>query len=120
MLLVCRGAETFGEDPLLASRMAAAYVRGMQWGPGGQQASNGFLKTGVTCKHFAAYSLEEDQGVSRLEFNAVVDPRWAAPLHAQLSMPLGNFVRLYLRAQYWFEPVVDIDGMPHRCSLACM
>ena len=31
-----------------------------------------YLKTSACCKHFASYSLENWQGVTRYEFNAVV------------------------------------------------
>lgn len=38
-------AEVWGEDPLLLSRMAAAYVRGLQGPP-----DVPFVKAGATCK----------------------------------------------------------------------
>lgn len=38
-------AEVFGEDPLLLSRMAAAYVRGLQGPPDAP-----YVKVGATCK----------------------------------------------------------------------
>lgn len=40
-----RMAEVFGEDPLLLSRMAAAYVRGLQGPPDAP-----YVKVGATCK----------------------------------------------------------------------
>lgn len=64
-----RGAETFGEDPLLTARMVTAYVRGLQYGAGAgpseagagtrarqlsASSARGFLKASATCKHFAA------------------------------------------------------------------
>eukprot|EP00887_Chlorella_sp_A99_P002667 scaffold6.g2667.t1 len=80
-----RGAETFGEDPVLTGRFARAFVRGLQWGgaaapqvgagAGSAAAPRGFLKAAATCKHFAAYSLEELDGVTRMGFDAVVDAR---------------------------------------------
>jgi beta-glucosidase len=60
MVDVCRDprwgriAETLGEDPLLASALAAAMVRGFQ------QEREGLLHGVVACvKHFAAYGLAE-------------------------------------------------------------
>lgn len=90
-----RGQETPGEDPLLSSVYAAAFVRGMQeinyaeegWNfpdpfghpPSDQAASKarepwlgGMLKTSVCCKHFTAYDLENWDGYDRYHFNAEV------------------------------------------------
>lgn len=64
-----RGQETPGEDPYLTGTYAAVYVRGLQ-------ASNrrgGGLRVSACCKHFDAYSLEFWGGVSRYEFDAVVN-----------------------------------------------
>jgi hypothetical protein len=80
--------------------MVTAYVRGVQYGRqigiiaqnldlavaealGGNISTQivpksyltSYLKAGVTCKHFAAYSLEQDGQVSRLQFNALVSKR---------------------------------------------
>lgn len=57
-----RGAETPGEDPLLNGRYAKAYVTGLQ--------TNYSLS--ATCKHYAAYSLENWHNVTRFEFDAEV------------------------------------------------
>jgi xylan 1,4-beta-xylosidase len=64
-----RGQETPGEDPAVAARYAAAYVRGLQ-----QQAphSSGRLKVAACCKHFTAYDLDSWGGTDRFHFNAVV------------------------------------------------
>ncbi|MCU0454416.1 MAG: glycoside hydrolase family 3 C-terminal domain-containing protein [Bacteroidetes bacterium] len=45
-----RGMETYGEDPYLTSRMAIAFIRGMQ----GNDPR--YLKTAATAKHFAVHS----------------------------------------------------------------
>ncbi|MGA2416190.1 MAG: glycoside hydrolase family 3 N-terminal domain-containing protein [Candidatus Sulfotelmatobacter sp.] len=45
-----RGQETYGEDPFLTSRMAVAFIRGMQG------ADQHYLKTIATPKHFAVHS----------------------------------------------------------------
>jgi beta-glucosidase len=47
-----RGQETYGEDPLLTSRMGVAFIEGMQ----GQTNDGGLLKTIATAKHFAVHS----------------------------------------------------------------
>ncbi|HLK93420.1 MAG TPA: glycoside hydrolase family 3 C-terminal domain-containing protein [Polyangia bacterium] len=47
-----RGQETFGEDPLLTSRMGVAFIDGMQ----GQGEDPRWLKTIATAKHFAVHS----------------------------------------------------------------
>lgn len=36
-----------------------------------------YTKVGATCKHYAAYSLEQWEGISRFTFDAQLDPRWA-------------------------------------------
>ena len=61
-----RGQETFGEDPYLASRMGAAFVKGMQ----GDNPK--YLKTAACAKHFAVHSGPE---ALRHGFNAKVDAR---------------------------------------------
>ena len=70
-----RGQETAGEDPHLMSLYTVNYVRGMQEGEVGE-ASGGFAKTLTTCKHFAAYDLENyaplNGTVYRQYFNAIV------------------------------------------------
>ncbi|GJN05117.1 hypothetical protein PR202_ga22722 [Eleusine coracana subsp. coracana] len=67
-----RGQETPGEDPAVAARYAAAYVRGLQqpYGP-----SRNRLKLAACCKHFTAYDLDSWGGTDRFHFNAVVSPQ---------------------------------------------
>ncbi|KAK0732205.1 glycoside hydrolase superfamily [Lasiosphaeris hirsuta] len=60
-----RGHETPGEDPFVNKRWAAAFVRGMQ-GPGPTH------RVVATCKHFAAYDLENSGSTTRFNFNAKV------------------------------------------------
>ncbi|KAL0032947.1 hypothetical protein WJX77_007980 [Trebouxia sp. C0004] len=64
-----RGSETYGEDPHLTSRMGVSFVNGIQG------SDKTYIKVGATCKHFAAYSLENADGYSRLSFNASVSQR---------------------------------------------
>ena len=61
-----RGQETPGEDPILAGKYAASYVRGLQ-GNAGER-----LKVAACCKHFTAYDLDNWNGVDRFHFNARV------------------------------------------------
>ncbi|EEF43058.1 beta-D-xylosidase 1 [Ricinus communis] len=61
-----RGQETPGEDPVLAGKYAASYVRGLQ-------SSTGLkLKVAACCKHYTAYDLDNWNGVDRYHFNARV------------------------------------------------
>jgi len=62
-----RFPETPGEDAFRVSRYAEAFVRGLE-GP-----SNSTFKRGIaTCKHFAAYDLEDYKNVTRWVFDAKV------------------------------------------------
>jgi len=69
--------ETPGEDPFLSGAYAEAYVRGMQEGEDPR-----FLKTSATCKHWAAYSLENWEGMDRYHFDAVVSDEDFAEVYA--------------------------------------
>ncbi|XP_059447451.1 beta-xylosidase/alpha-L-arabinofuranosidase 2-like [Corylus avellana] len=64
-----RGQETPGEDPLLSSKYATGYVRGLQQRDDGDK--NG-LKVAACCKHYTAYDLDNWKGTDRYHFNAVV------------------------------------------------
>lgn len=59
-----RGQETYGEDPYLTSKLAIAYVKGMQ----GDDPN--YLKTSACAKHFVVHSGPEE---SRHRFNAYPD-----------------------------------------------
>ena len=61
-----RGQETPGEDPKINSDYAVNFVRGFQ----GNDTK--YLRASTCCKHFAAYSLEDSDGVNRHRFNAIV------------------------------------------------
>lgn len=61
-----RGQETYGEDPFLTSRLAVAFVQGLQ----GNDPAH--LKTVATLKHFAVHSGPEPE---RHRFNASVGER---------------------------------------------
>ncbi|TYI66975.1 hypothetical protein E1A91_D09G264900v1 [Gossypium mustelinum] len=61
-----RGQETPGEDPVLAGKYAASYVRGLQ------SATGNRLKVAACCKHYTAYDLDNWKGVDRFHFNARV------------------------------------------------
>lgn len=62
-----RGQETPGEDPILAGKYAARYVRGLQG-----YAKGNRLKVAACCKHYTAYDLDNWKGVDRFHFNAKV------------------------------------------------
>ncbi len=61
-----RGHETPGEDALRNSRFAAAFVRGMQGN------SSATYRVIATCKHYAAYDLEDFGSTTRFNFDAKV------------------------------------------------
>ncbi|OIV96211.1 hypothetical protein TanjilG_14888 [Lupinus angustifolius] len=64
-----RGQETPGEDPLLASKYATGYVKGLQQT---DDVNSTKLKVAACCKHYTAYDLDTWKDVDRLTFNAVV------------------------------------------------
>src|SRR3979490_350671 len=68
-----RGQETYGEDPYLTSRIAVAFVTGLQ----GDDPN--YLKTVSTSKHFAVHSGPE---VLRHRFNVPVSPHDLADTYA--------------------------------------
>jgi beta-glucosidase len=61
-----RGQETYGEDPFLTSRMAVAFIQGME-ATGTDGSGPHYLKTVATAKHFAVHSGPES---SRHTFDA--------------------------------------------------
>lgn len=61
-----RGHETYGEDPYLTSRLAVAFIRGLQ----GNHPK--YLKVAACAKHFAVHSGPEAE---RHSFNAEVSPK---------------------------------------------
>ncbi|KAK1308142.1 Beta-xylosidase/alpha-L-arabinofuranosidase 2 [Acorus calamus] len=62
-----RAQETPGEDPVLSSKYAIAYVRGLQ-----QTDDPNKLKIAACCKHYTAYDLDKWKGFNRYRFNAKV------------------------------------------------
>lgn len=63
-----RGLETPGEDPYHLASYVVSLVSGLQYG--GEDPN--YMKVGATCKHFAAYDLENWDNNSRLAFSANV------------------------------------------------
>jgi xylan 1,4-beta-xylosidase len=62
-----RGQETPGEDPLLASKYATGYVKGLQ-----ETGHPDTLKVAACCKHYTAYDVDNWKGIQRYTFNAIV------------------------------------------------
>ena len=60
-----RGQETFTEDPYLSSRLAVAYVRGMQ-GDWGVSSKARYVQAGATCKHFFSYGSSNQTQLNNL------------------------------------------------------
>src|ERR1700761_3872385 len=63
-----RGQETPGEDPFHISRYVLHLIPGLQGGLNPEP----FVKVAADCKHFAAYDLENWEGVTRFTFDAIV------------------------------------------------
>ncbi|XP_074576683.1 beta-xylosidase/alpha-L-arabinofuranosidase 1-like [Curcuma longa] len=63
-----RGQETPGEDPILTSKYAVAFVAGLQRNREDPQK----LKVAACCKHYTAYDVDEWEGISRFTFDAIV------------------------------------------------
>ena len=64
-----RGQETYGEDPILTSTLAKAYVTGLQGN------NSRYVEAIAGCKHFDAYAGPEDIPSSRFSFSANVSTR---------------------------------------------
>jgi beta-D-xylosidase 4 len=62
-----RGQETPGEDPFLTSQYVYALINGLQVGD-----DERYLKIAASCKHYAAYDLENWHDVNRYIFDANV------------------------------------------------
>lgn len=67
-----RGQETPGEDPLVVSRYAVNYVRGLQEVGDEASAKGDRLKVSSCCKHYTAYDVDNWKGVDRFHFDAKV------------------------------------------------
>ncbi len=86
-----RVLETTGEDPMLTGTFGVEYTRGLQEkapsssssttttttrsssnDDGSDNGDGGYLQAVVTLKHFAAYSVEDYEGVSRHNYDAEV------------------------------------------------
>ncbi|KAK3412287.1 hypothetical protein EUGRSUZ_I01067 [Eucalyptus grandis] len=67
-----RGQETPGEDPLVVSRYAANYVRGLQEVVEGGNYTDSRLKVSSCCKHYTAYDVDSWKAVDRFHFDARV------------------------------------------------
>lgn len=68
-----RAQETPGEDPLVVSKYAVNYVRGLQEVDGEEYfSSQNKLKVSSCCKHYTAYDLDNWKGIDRYHFDANV------------------------------------------------
>lgn len=68
-----RGQETPGEDPLVVSKYAVNYVRGLQEVSDiGENSTNNRLKVSSCCKHYTAYDVDNWKGIDRFHFDAKV------------------------------------------------
>lgn len=67
-----RGQETPGEDPLVVSKYAVNYVRGLQEISDGKNSTSDRLKVSSCCKHYTAYDVDNWKGVDRFHFDAKV------------------------------------------------
>ncbi|XAR72445.1 Non-reducing end alpha-L-arabinofuranosidase, partial [Bertholletia excelsa] len=70
-----RALETPGEDPFTVGRYAVNYVRGLQDVEGTENVTDlnsRPLKVAACCKHYAAYDVDNWQGIERYNFDARV------------------------------------------------
>lgn len=89
-----RGQETPGEDPLVVSKYAVAFVRGIQgdaFEGGRLRDKDGRLQMSACCKHLTAYDLDHWNGLHRFTFDAQVSnsfyPLYISPLeHFQVDV----------------------------------
>ena len=63
--------ETPGEDPYLTAEYVTSYVPGLQRDVL-RDPTGSTLKVSACCKHYAAYSLENYEGIDRHHFDAIV------------------------------------------------
>ena len=96
-----RGQETPGEDPILAGKYAASYVRGLQ----GTDRSR--LKVAASCKHFTAYDIDNWNGVDRFHFNAKV------PFMFMVYTSRYRFALLYY--VIWSSPTILVILVGQSC-----
>ncbi|KAG6426826.1 hypothetical protein SASPL_111060 [Salvia splendens] len=80
-----RGQETPGEDPVVAGKYAASYVKGLQG-----NNPNDRLKVAASCKHYTAYDLDNWNGVDRFHFNALVSVQ---DMEDTFNIPFRSCVR---------------------------
>ena len=89
-----RGQETFGEDPELTSRLAVAYIKGLQ-------GDGDFLKVSACAKHFAVHSGPEslrhefDAVASEEDFRETYLPAFKACVEAGVTGVMGAYNRVY-------------------------
>ncbi len=91
--------EAFGEDPLLASRMTVAYVKGTQ----GDDAK--YLKLAATPKHYAVYNQERD----RVSSSVTVSER----MLREYFLPQFKAAIMEGHAQSIMSSYNAINGMPN-------
>lgn len=90
-----RGQETFGEDPVLTSKMGVAAVKGLQ----GDDPQN--LKTAACAKHFAVHSGPENTRhtanvkPSKKDFWETYMPAFKALVDNNVESVMGAYQRLY-------------------------
>jgi beta-glucosidase len=91
-----RGQETYGEDPFLTSRMAVAFIRGLQ----GDDPK--YLKAMACAKHFAVHSGPEptrhtfDAEISERDFHETYLPQFeAAVREGKVGIVMGAYNSVY-------------------------
>jgi beta-glucosidase len=91
-----RGQETYGEDPFLTSRLAVAFIRGLQ----GDDPK--YLKAMACAKHFAVHSGPEstrhtfDAEISERDFHETYLPQFeAAVREGKVGIVLGAYNSVY-------------------------
>lgn len=93
-----RGQETPGEDPLVVSKYAVNYVKGLQElsEDGTSIDDRDKLKVSSCCKHYTAYDVDKWKGVDRFHFDAKVILYLLSHTQSIVNLQSSIFVLIFI------------------------